>query len=441
MGRLRVLVPMAVLLVSACSDGTSPEPSALREAVLNPSTTTPVETAPPTVADPTLSGLDGLIATTDRAGLQLVDPTSGEIESEYFEEGFVTQPTWSRDGTRLVAMAFDAAVGRLLLVDPATGTSRQAPATRPYFFFSWSPDGTMIAALGPGSPAPDRPPLTTLDILDRDGRLLSSGQLEGGSLYLAWEPGGHSLLIHLDGSLLLVEDPSDPTATEELATPGLAFQAPAWVPGTRSALIVVDGPGDAALTRIDVDTREELDLGPAGGFALLAVSPDGRWAAIAHAPVETTSTPIGLESGGTSGPASGPASLTAATTSAPVELVDLETGDRTPISDVTGLWIEWNPAGDALIVLSIDLTWSVWDGATTRSLTEARPSSIFFDQYVVFSGQYIETPRLWSPDGSAVTYSGQTEAGNRFYVLPVGGDGEGTAIDLGPGHVAFWSPS
>ena len=126
------------LLVAACSDDGDPGSLDLREAVLGTSTTT-TTALPPADTNAALAGLGGLIATTDRAGLQLVDPTTGTIEAEFAEDGFVTQPTWSRDGSQLVAMAFDTSgVGRLLLVDAAPRTSRTAPPGRSYFFFSLS---------------------------------------------------------------------------------------------------------------------------------------------------------------------------------------------------------------------------------------------------------------------------------------------------------------
>jgi hypothetical protein len=424
------------LLVTACSNDDTADSSEPREAVQGePSTTEPA----PTVPDPALAGLEGLIATTDRAGLQLVDPTTGVIEAEFVEDGIVTQPTWSRDGSQLVAMAFEAATNeRLLLVDAATGTSREAPAPRPYFFFSWSPDGSLIAALGPGSPSTTGPRMTALDILDSDGRLVSSGMLEGGSLYIAWEPGGDSILAHRDDTLLVLDDPTDLAAVREIGTFGVGFQAPAWIPGTRDALITSQRPTGSDLVRVNVDTDEQVDLGPASVFVLIAVAPDGLSAAVAHAPGSAgESASVVFETGESS---QGGDLVPATGISAVVELVDLLTGERTPVSDVAAVWVEWNPAGDALVALQIDLKWSVWSDGELRVLTaDGRPSNIFLSNYVVFSGQYIETPRLWSPGGAAITYSGPTEAGNRFYVLPVGGD-DPMAVDLGSAHVAFWSP-
>ena len=428
------------LLVAACSDDGDPGSADLREAVLGTSTTTTTETAPPADTNAALAGLGGLIATTDRAGLQLVDPSTGTIEAEFVEDGFVTQPTWSRDGSQLVAMAFDTSgVGRLLLVDAATRTSRTAPAGRSYFFFSWSPDGSLIAALGSGSPAITGPPMTALDILDRDGRLVSRGRLEAGSLYVAWEPGGNSMLAHQDESVLLLDDPTDLDAARLVNTPGVGFQAASWIPGTRSALMISQGTEGADLIRVDVDTGETVELGPAGLFVLIAVAPDGLSAAIAHAPDSIGSDAAivfeTIESG------QGAGLEPAAELSALVEVVDLLTGERAPISTIAALWIEWNPAGDALITLHTDLSWSVWADDELRILTdEVRPSNIFLNSYIAFSGQYIETPRLWSPDGTAITYSGATPDGNRFFVLPIGGDDEPTVVDLGSAHLAFWSP-
>jgi WD40 repeat protein len=409
--RSSTAVLVGALLVTACSSGSNHE-----------------------------SAHGGRIATTDRGGIQLVDPTSGEIEWELLTDGSVTQPTWSRDGSQLVAMAFDeTAVGRLLLVDPETGTSRLVPASRPYFFFTWSSDGTKVAALGPGTPVAGRPPLTALDILDHDGNVVSTGLLEGPSLFVAWEPGGESLLAHQDAELLLLDDPTDLTRTARIDLPGTAFQAPSWIPGTRSALMVLQRPGGERLTRVDVDTGTQIDLGPTGDFALMAVAPDGRSAALAHQIDTGGSTTIAYPVAGSDDRAQGTRPATAHDISAPVEEIDLTTGTRTPVSRVPALWIEWNPAGDALIALHADLTWSVWSDHENRSLTETRPSDVFFRNYVIFSGQYNETPRLWSPDGSAITYAADTDEGNRFFVLPVRA-GAGPAIDLGRGQVAFWSP-
>ena len=438
--RLWVLALAGALITAACSSSSedTDEADGVRDAVLGTTTTTTTTTEPQAVTDPALEGLEGLIAATDRAGLQLRDPTTGLVTAEFVTDGFVTQPTWSRDGTELVAMAFDAAANpSLLLVDTEDGSSRDAPVSRVYFFFSWSPDGSRIAALGPGNPRPDAPPLTRLDILDRDGALISTGDLEGGSVYVAWEPGGDSLLVHQDVALVLFEDPTDLTSGELIAGPGQLFQAPAWIPGTRQALIVSESAAEPEISLLDVDSGDEVELGPAAGFVNIDVTADGSMAALGHV--------MGASDGGTASIAFGqPAAQDdgpdpASEVTALVEVVDLGTGERTAVSDVPALWLEWNPAGDALIVLHLDLTWSVWTEGESRTLTDSRPTEIFLNNYIYFSSQYNETPRLWSPDGSAITYSGRTDEGNRLYVLPVDGS-TSTAIDLGPGHVSFWSP-
>lgn len=425
----------AALALSACSGSDGGEDNSARDAVLGSSSTTPPTTTSTAQADPDprLAGLGGLIATTDAAGMQLIDPTTGEIESQFVEDGIVTQPTWSRDGSSLVAMAVepDTLAGQLLLVDVTAGTSRQVPVSRPYFFFSWSPDGTMIAALGPALSDSSAASGTALDILDTDGNVVSTGDLSGGSLYVAWAPDSSSILAHRDDSLLHLDDPTLLQGGTDLGTSGALFQAPAWIPGTRSALIAVESPTGTRLARIDVDTGEQIDLGPAQGFVNFAVSADGRRAVVAHSPNATGSANVSVapvQEGQ-------PGGVTAL-----VEILDLDTGDRTAVSDVPALWVEWNPAGTAVAVYLIDGAWSVWSDGELQRLDESVPTQIFFQRYVLFSGQYVESPRLWSPDGDAITYSANTGTESRFFVLPVDGAAEPTAVDLGTAHVAFWSP-
>ena len=100
------LILVAAMVFGACSsDGDGQDSSQeLRDAVESgPPSTTTTESAVG-APDPALAELDGLIATTDRAGLQLRDPATGEIEAEFISDGFATQPTWSRDGTQVVRL-------------------------------------------------------------------------------------------------------------------------------------------------------------------------------------------------------------------------------------------------------------------------------------------------------------------------------------------------
>ncbi len=366
-------------------------------------------------------GLDAIAVGGDASGV-LITPEGAELLATP-EGALLRQPTWSRDGRRVASIDLGNAP-RVRVFDVVEETSTSVDARRNYFFFSWSGDGSAIAALGPG------PVGTTLDILRPDGTPLSAGSLDAGSFYLAWEPNGDDLLVHRDGELELVRDVADLATREPLGAPGQSFLAPAWVPGTRDALIVADREGDARLIRIDVDTASKRDLGPVAGSAGIVVSPDGSRALLAH---------------GMSGPGPG-AEIDIANpvqdSSAPTELIDLESGERTLVSALPTFWAEWSPDGERLALLHVSaeqgFEWVVWTDDVSEPLGSWLPSPVFFRDYVFFSWQFVESPRVRSPQSDAIVYAGIDEAGETgIYIHRVG---DGAATRISDGDVAFWTP-
>lgn len=382
-------------------------------------------------SDPgTPAGGGGLVAVAGPTGLRILRP-DGEVVAELAEGLMVTQPTWSRDGARLAATVINPAAGtaEVAVVDAATWEMTSARAFRPYFFYTWSHDGRFLAALGPRSGGG-----TSVDVLDAAGAPAANSSIEGGRMYVAWEPGGDDLLLHADDRLFLVSDIQAVETSADLGAVGVRFQAPAWVPGTRD-FVYIEGPGDPSdgegrLVRRNADTSETADLGPANGPVNLAVDPGGRRAALSHTGPR---------------PDPDPASAVTGLVQAPmrperVEIVDLATGERTPVLDGPGLWLEWSPDGDRLLVAGIDdsgFAWHIWNGVTLESLSKLAPTETFVRNYIAFAGQYVESPRLWSPDGRSVGF-GATEEGQPVAVI-IRADGTG-ATALGSGEVAFWNP-
>lgn len=428
----RRVLALLVVIAAACAPAPPIGEADEREP---PRTTSPATSAPPATTAPTEpSPIPGRIVTHDteasiRTDEQVIALETGESP---------TQPTWSRDGSRVVVMSRR---GPLPLIDVFDGTTGEPIAggfaERPYFFFSWSHDGTRIAALGPGATG------TSLDILDADGALVHADVAEADSLFVAWDPEQARLVAHADESLLRVDPDGSVT---DLGLVGLDFFAPKWIPGTSDVLLVVDIEGTPALVRRGVDGGDPMTtLGPVQTQTGIAVDPAGRVAAI------TTSLDAGSEAGarrtGSGGPGRTPAQTVAPGTGT-VEIVDLSTGERTLVLEGLALWTEWSPDGSRLLIATLDdsatITWWVHEAAppgdeAARAVTSFTPAPTFFGSYLAFADQYIEQPRLWSPDGAAFVFAETTPVGSSVRVASAEEDGESFVI--GPGEVGFWSPS
>ena len=408
----------------------------------------------------------GLIAAAGPIGLRLLQP-SGDIVGELAADRIVTQPTWSRDGLRLAATFIDPGDGgaQVAVVDIASGDVAIRDARRAYFFYTWNHDGTRLAALGPGSQGG-----TAMDILDRTGTPTSPYMLQGGSIYIAWEPRGSRLLVHGGSQLLLVSDPDSPGDQQDLGTVGFDFLAPAWVPGTQDILYVdsfQESTGDESseapslgngsdagprLVRRSLDSGEIVDLGPAAGLFAVAVHPEGDRAAVSLVgpePPASTESPGSPETASLRQTADLPTAAQAQTENpiGSVQIVDLAATERTTILDRAGYWLEWSPDGNRLLIAvaasqdagNPGLAWHVWDGDQPVELARFAPSPAFLSNYLRFADQYNETPRLWSPESDAITFGAATADGAVTAVVRL--DGVGGVTSLGPSDVSFWSPT
>lgn len=396
----------------------------------------------------------GLIAAAGPTGLRLLLP-SGELVGELGPDRIVTQPTWSRDGRRLAATLIHPAsrTSEVAVVDIATGDVATTATPRPYFFYTWSYDGSRLVALGAGETGG-----TAAFILDETGAPAADVTLLGQSMYVAWEPGGHRLLLHTGHRLMLVNDVDSPRDHNDYGLVGVDFLAPAWVPGTQDFLYVDSygqAPADAGeqelldrrsstipqLLRRSVDTGEITDLGPVGLYTTMAVHPSGDRAAIS-----TASRQQPASTGDGSEPDSQPELTTETGVPAgSVQIVDLTTAERRAVLDQMGLWLEWSPDGRHLLIATTadnpdgsGMSWHIWDGEQSYELARFAPTATFLLDYFRFADQYDETPRLWSPDSDAITFGANTADGDVTAVTRL--SGAGAITSLGPSDVSFWSP-
>ena len=465
----------ALLVAAACStpptrssvpapaDGTpEAERDPLTEAA-SPTAPSPAEEEPPAVGGS--SSGSGLIAAAGPTGLRFLQQNGDQVAA-YGPDLTITQPTWSRDGRRLAATLVDPGSGeaRVAIVDVTTWAVESSEARRPYFFYTWSHDGTRLAALGPSSAGG-----TSVDILDDSG-MPTSNTMQGGSIFVAWEPGGRRLLVHAGPHLLLISDPDSPNDYQDLGLVGNDFQAAAWVPGTQDFLYVdsfqqpggngsseapSDGAGATAgprLVRRNADSGEVTDLGSIGGFTLIAVHPEGDRVALSRLALQQ---PESTESAESSEPASlsptadltAQAQTPAESISGSVYIVDLATAERLNVLDDAGFWLEWSPDGRHLLIAVAvqqdtgagSLAWHLWDGQESVELARFTPTLAFVRNYLPFADQYTETPRLWSPDSDAIVFGTSTAGRAATAVARV--DGVGGVARFGTAEVSFWSPA
>ncbi len=413
----------------------------------------------PAEQPPAFSGR-GLIATTGQTGLTLLAPDGrnmGQLGSGYI----VTQPTWSRDGSKLVATLIspDTGAAQVAVMDIASREVTTSDARRSYFFYSWNHDTTRLVALGTGASGG-----TAMDILDGTGAPTSPDTFTSSSVFVAWEPDGQRLLVHAGPQLRLFDDPDQLDDYTELGTVGTGFQAAAWVPGQNAFLYVDDDAADNASESSDdtaisataqlrirnLDDDSVSNLGPAPGLTAMTVHPDGDRVALAFAsrPAQP-SDPAATASADTSRLAvSARAAVVAAQSSlrGSVEVLNLISGERTAALAGPGLWVDWSPDGQRLLMATTTprgaadlMAWHVWDSNESFELAQFTPSLTFLRNYLPFSDQYDETQRLWSPDSDAITYSA-VRAGEGDFAAISRLDRAGDVVSLGLGTVSFWSP-
>ena len=426
---------------------------------------TALETAPTTNESAAVgSGEDrGLIAAVGPRGLRLFDPAGGKV-AEWANDRIVTQPTWSRDGRRLAATSINPVTGeaRVVVIDVTTGEVATTDARRPYFFYTWSYDGSRLAALGPGSSG-----TTAVDFLDNVGVPSSDLRLESESIYVAWEPGGSRVLVHAGPQLVLINDPDSPRDHVDLGLVGTDFQAPAWVPGTSDFLYIDSlgqGPEGAApasaddgtaaasprLMRRNADTDAVSELGPADGFTLIAVHPEGERAALSFLSVRSpVSVSRGPDVDALTADVQQPAQAQGGSGElvGSVEIVDFATSERRTALDQPGFWLEWSPDGRRLLIATTPsegsgdprLIWHTWDGQSSHVLARFTPTEVFAQNYLRFADQYTETPRLWSPDSTAITFGALDSGRGVASVAHLGRAGQTTSLSVA--DASFWSPA
>ncbi|MBI4312093.1 MAG: PD40 domain-containing protein [Chloroflexi bacterium] len=386
-------------------------------------------------------GVDGNLYTvrrdaTDRRQLTESDPalvSSAPVWSRRSPRSYAW-PTWSPDGSKLAVSQLSAeeeAPITINVVDIATAQSRRLYANDPdsvqfigpgipHYLF-WSPDSRRLAFLAPTAAGVSL-------FLSSLGRDEPSQLATGAPFYMAWHPDSHSLLLHIGSALSLVDVDSLAGASGLGPSPD-TFRAPGWSPdGSQMAYIESSGSGGAALLIADKNGDGSRSLTESGLNAALLWSPRGGRIALADSPSQTRSYYSRLR------------------------LLDVVGGRDRLLVEEPLLAFFWAPDGEKIAYVAVDtvnlrLTWKVVSlrGGQVRELADFLPSEdllamlIFFDQYALSSS-------IWSPDSTALVFSGRIdaasdesneEAQDSIFVLDVESAAPPQAI--APGTLAFWS--
>ena len=164
----------------------------------------------------------------------------------------------------------------------------------------------------------------------------------------------------------------------------------------------------------------------------MTVSPDAARLFVSHGgPDSERGNEIEISMGSVSRPAQ--------ETLAASEVIVLETGDRTAVSGEPSIWAEWAPDGSALALLqpvSQGARWLIADERGLRELGTMQATPTFLRNYLFFSWQYVESPRIWAPDADAIVYAAVEAGVPGIYVHPLNSE----RVRVSDGDVAFFSP-
>ena len=348
-------------------------------------------------------------------------PNTEQVELYAAEGEFVSQPTWSPDGS-LVAWARISAEGASVAVGRAAGGAVRSYET-PFgvYYMQWRPDGRALGMLG--SPDPGRVALAILD-LDREAVAPMNSST---SYYFHWSPAGNELITRLGRTSLALLDPDtgDSSPLEAPVPADSDFQTAAWANEGRSILYVrpaepggsdPDSPeerGDELVIH-DLDTGEIEVLGRGAGYFNFSLSPDGE--SVAY-------------------------SIQNLGTATAMRVVDLATGRTEEIHAPAAFAWQWSPDSRKILLLGAGLnalTVSVYDSEGITRYQDIVPTDTFLRSYLLFWGQYDLSHDLWAPDSSGFVYAAFDRNDDYVFFQPLD---EETPILVGPGSMAAFSPA
>ena len=383
-------------------------------------------TTPSMPANPSLSfeeaGRNRLLVVGADGNIFSVDPDGGRrfnLTSDAGPSQLYNQPTWSSDGNRIAYTQIDGRRNSRLVTVAADGTDRRAVSVpfAPFFYF-WNAESDQLAYLSNWIDAQQTTIALRVASFEDDEPVVSTVSL-GQPLYFSWSPDGDRMLTHIGNRETALTDLSGGRTV--LARQSANFAAPQWLPDGRLLYAVTEN-GRQQIVLADEAGQYAQRIG-FSGIASFVFSQDGKRLAFVDTPRA-----IGTNAFG------------------PLYLLDVENQIYRQLSEDPVVYFGWSPDGTALHYLLVEpsrgqiwLRSMIWTEEGVTRLARFRPTSVFFEQYLRFADQYVQSQRYWSPDGSAIVYAGTGENQQTgIWVQNV--NGESDPLLIAEGVYATWSP-
>jgi TolB protein len=363
-----------------------------------------------------------LLGIDRRGNLFTIDADGGNpfaVTTDATANRVYSQPTWSPDGSNIAFVQVNSMQTSQLIIVRADGNQRRELDVpfAPFFLF-WSPQGSDLAYLSNWTDG--RHMSIALNVVDLEREPLTITTVSVGQpLYFSWSPAGDQILVHVNNREVALTNLDGSRIV--LASRSSNFATPQWLEDGDHLLYGVDEEGNQQIVLANLTGEIEQRIA-FNGAASFFINPTGDKLAF----VDSTQS-VGTNVFG------------------PLFVLYLEDGSYRQLSRTPVVFFAWSPDSKALLYMTVEpyrgQTWlkpHVWREDGTTTLKRFRPNNVFFDQYLRFGDQYVQSHRYWSPDSQNIVFSGIGEDGRSgIWVQRVNGNNEPILVALG--LYAIWS--